>query len=89
MALLRIREIAALSSVRFTVAEIAWLCRSPKTRGVEKRSLPLADAALLEAISRCLDERMALRKPLKPNDPTRHVELDPRPMREYCVFSSH
>jgi len=35
----------------------------------QTRELPLADSALLEAISRYLDERMALKKPLKPNAP--------------------
>jgi len=125
MALLRIREIAALSddfacgykikdvlvlpksftkgaramaaignktnertSVRFTVAEfdrlvkqIAKDARRKKTLDAtdyypfikksagQTRELPLADSALLEAISRYLDERMALKKPLKPNDP--------------------
>ncbi len=40
-----------------------------KKSGGQTRELPLAVSALLEAISRYLDERMALKKPLKPNDP--------------------
>jgi len=40
-----------------------------KKSGGHTRELPLADSALLEAISRYLDERMALKKTLKPNDP--------------------
>ena len=40
-----------------------------KKSGGLTRELPLADSALLEAISRYLDERMALKKPLKSNDP--------------------
>ena len=40
--------------------------RSPVAR---HEKLPLVDSALLEAISRYLDERMTLKKPLKPNDP--------------------
>ncbi len=125
MALLRIREIAALSdefargykikdvlvlpksftkgaramaaignrtnertSVRFTVAEFDRLVSkiskdarrkkkldatdyypAMKKSGGQTRELPLADSALLEAISRYLDERMAVKKPLKPNAP--------------------
>ena len=38
-----------------------------KKSGGQTRELPLADSALLEAISRYLDVRMALKKPLKPN----------------------
>ena len=40
-----------------------------KKSGGQTRELPLADSALLEAISRYLNERMALKKPLKPNNP--------------------
>jgi len=40
-----------------------------KKSGGQTRELPLADSALLEAISRYLDERMTLKKPLKPSDP--------------------
>ena len=40
-----------------------------KKTGGQTRELPMADSALLEAISRYLDERMTLKKPLKPNDP--------------------
>lgn len=125
MALLRVREIAALSdefasgykikdvlvlpksftkgaramaamgnktnertSVRFTVAEFDRLVKqiakdarrkkkleasdyypTIKKSGGQTRELPLADSALLEAISRYLDERLGLKKPLKPNDP--------------------
>ncbi len=40
---------------------------SIKKSGGQTRELPLADSALIEAFSRYLDERMALKKPLKPN----------------------
>ncbi len=38
-----------------------------KKSGGQTRELLLADSALLEAISRVLDERMTLKKPLKSN----------------------
>lgn len=40
-----------------------------KKSGGLTRELPLEDSALLEAIARYLDERMAQKKPLRPNDP--------------------
>lgn len=40
-----------------------------KKSGGQTRELPIADSALLAAISRYLDERMSLSKTLKPNDP--------------------
>lgn len=40
-----------------------------KKPGGQTRELPLADSALLDAISRYLDVRMAHQKPLKPSDP--------------------
>lgn len=39
-----------------------------KKSGGQTRELPLADSALLDAITRYLDVRMASQKPLKPND---------------------
>ena len=43
--------------------------RPIKKSGGLTREPPLADSALLAAISRYLDELMTLKKPLKPNDP--------------------
>lgn len=40
-----------------------------KKSGGQTRELPLADSALLEAIARYLDERITLKKLLKPNSP--------------------
>ncbi len=78
----------ARTSVRITVAEfdrlVAQIAKDARRRktltaadyyppikksGGQTRELPLTDFALLEAISRVLDERMARKKPLKPNDP--------------------
>ncbi len=63
-----VAQIAKDARRRKTLTAANYYPPIKKSRGLT-RELPLADSALLEAISRVLDERMALKKPLRPNDP--------------------
>ena len=63
-----VKQIAKDARRRKTLTAADYYPPIKKSGGLT-RELPLADSALLEAISRYLDERMTLKKPLRPNDP--------------------
>ena len=63
-----VKQIAKDARRRITLTAVDYYPSNKKSGGLT-RELPLADSVLLEAISRYLDERMALKKPLRPNEP--------------------